>query len=81
MEIKLHGIVAHVAENPDAAPGFTTQVGVFLTDTGPEWETLCRRLAAPSATPPSAPALTELPWRIRESNPGPGAYETPALTI
>jgi hypothetical protein len=47
MEIKLHGIVAHVAENPNAAPGFTTQVGVFLTETGPEWETLCRRLATP----------------------------------
>ena len=45
VEIKLHGIVVHVAENPDAAPGFTTQVGVFLTDAGPEWETLCRRLA------------------------------------
>jgi hypothetical protein len=45
MEIKLHGIVAHVAENPGAPPGFTTQVGVFLTNSGPEWENLCRRLA------------------------------------
>jgi hypothetical protein len=50
LEIKLHGIVAHVAEYPHAAPGVTTQVGVFLTDTGPEWDTLCRRLAE-SQTP------------------------------
>jgi hypothetical protein len=43
-EIKLTGIVAHVAENPGAAPGFTSQVGIFLTDTGPDWVALCRRI-------------------------------------
>lgn len=45
MEIKLTGIVAHVAQNPGGQPGFTTLVGLYLTDVGAEWETLCRRLA------------------------------------
>src|SRR5689334_6094803 len=42
MEIKLHGIVAHVAENPGGQPGFTTVVGLYLTEAGVEWENLCR---------------------------------------
>jgi PilZ domain len=48
-DIKLEGIVVHVASNgASAAPGFGTQVGVFLTSVGPEWEGLCRRLAETS---------------------------------
>jgi hypothetical protein len=50
LEIKLLGIVVHVADNPTAPPGFTTQVGVFLTKTGPEWEALCQQLADPART-------------------------------
>jgi hypothetical protein len=50
-EIKLSGLVVHVADNPNAPPGFTTQVGVFLTEAGPAWEALCRRI---SENPPSA---------------------------
>ena len=45
MEIKLTGIVAHVADNPTGQPGFTTLVGLYLTEAGAEWEALCRRLA------------------------------------
>jgi hypothetical protein len=54
-EISVSGIVVHVAESPQAAPGFTSRVGIFLTDTGPEWESLCQRLAtAASAAAGSA---------------------------
>jgi hypothetical protein len=51
-DIRLEGIVVHVADNPSAPTGFGTQVGVFLTLAGAEWESLCRRLAeaAPSAS-------------------------------
>ena len=57
-DFRLEGIVVHVADNPAAVgPGFKTQVGVFLTSAGTEWETLCRRLAAAEATAtPPAPA-------------------------
>jgi hypothetical protein len=44
-EINVSGIIVHVAENKSAPPGFTAQVGVFLTETGPDWAALCRRLA------------------------------------
>jgi hypothetical protein len=53
-DIRLEGIVVHVADNPEAPSGFGTQVGVFLTLAGPEWEALCRRLA--EAAPASASA-------------------------
>ena len=49
MEIKLTGIVAHVAENPAGQPGFTTFVGLYLTDAGSDWEGLCRSLTAQDA--------------------------------
>lgn len=56
-DIRLEGIVVHVAENPAAPVGFTTQVGVFLSSAGVEWENLCRRLAeAPGAALPETPA-------------------------
>ncbi len=52
-DIRLDGIVVHVADNPAAvAPGFGTQVGVFLTNAGSEWESLCRRLAETSPVLP-----------------------------
>ena len=59
-DIKLEGIVVHVADNPAAsAPGFATQVGVFLTSAGPQWEGLCRRLAeAGTALPAPAQAAS-----------------------
>jgi hypothetical protein len=44
-EIEVSGIVVHVADDPDAPPGFTTRVGVYLTDASPDWTALCRRLA------------------------------------
>jgi hypothetical protein len=44
-DIRLEGIVVHIADNPAAAVGFGTHVGVFLTSAGAEWEGLCRRLA------------------------------------
>jgi hypothetical protein len=53
-DIRLEGIVVHIADNPAAAPGFTTQVGVFLTDAGADWEGLCRRLAETTAAPAAA---------------------------
>ena len=58
VDIKLEGIVVHVADNPsNATPGFGTQVGLFLTSAGPEWENLCRRLAeTPGAVLPEFPA-------------------------
>ena len=44
-ELTVSGIIVHVAENRSAPPGFTTQVGVFLTESGPDWGALCRRLS------------------------------------
>jgi hypothetical protein len=44
-EVKLSGLVVHVGENPEAPPGFTFQVGVFLTEAAPAWEALCRRIS------------------------------------
>jgi hypothetical protein len=57
-DIKLEGIVVHVADNTqNASPGFGTQVGLFLTNAGVEWENLCRRLAeTPAAVLPESPA-------------------------
>ncbi|HEY0711402.1 MAG TPA: PilZ domain-containing protein [Polyangia bacterium] len=50
-DIKLEGIVVHVADNSqNASPGFGTQVGLFLTNAGVEWENLCRRLAETPGT-------------------------------
>jgi hypothetical protein len=59
-DIRLEGIVVHVADNPaNATPGFGTQVGVFLTSAGDQWEGLCRRLLAEtSAVPPAAQAAS-----------------------
>ena len=58
-DIKLEGIVVHVADNPsNAAPGFGTQVGVFLTSAGAEWEGLCRRLAETAAVVPQPVAAS-----------------------
>ena len=57
-DFRLEGIVEHVAANPgSSAPGFGTQVGVFLTSAGAEWESLCHRLAEAVALPtaPAAP--------------------------
>jgi hypothetical protein len=45
MALTVSGIIVHVAENRHAPPGFTTRVGVFLTDAGQEWVTLCRRIS------------------------------------
>lgn len=57
-DIKLEGIVVHVAENTaNPSPGFGTQVGLFLTSAGAEWESLCRRLAeTPGAVLPDSSA-------------------------
>ncbi len=43
-EIQVAGIIVHVAEEQDAPAGFGTRVGIFLTKTGSDWASLCRRL-------------------------------------
>ena len=44
-EISVAGIIVHVATIEGAAPEVSTQAGIFLTETGPDWRALCRRLA------------------------------------
>jgi len=44
-EINVAGIIVHVANVPDADPHYSMRVGIFLTDQGPDWAALCRRLA------------------------------------
>ena len=46
MALTVSGIIVHVAENRHAPPGFTTRVGVFLTDVDAEWIALCQRISA-----------------------------------
>jgi hypothetical protein len=51
-EISVTGIIVHVQQNMDAPPGFTTHVGIYLVEAGPDWAALCRRLVhqdAPAA--------------------------------
>jgi len=45
LELRLSGIVVHVAEKADAPEGFTTHVGIFLTEAGPQWDTFCAQIA------------------------------------
>jgi hypothetical protein len=48
-EINVSGIIVHVQENKNAPPGFTTHVGIYLVDAGPEWAALCRRMMRESS--------------------------------
>jgi len=45
LELRLSGIVVHVAEKAGAPEGFSTHVGIFLTEAGPQWEAFCSQIA------------------------------------
>jgi hypothetical protein len=44
-EIIVAGIIVHVAEMENVDPRFTARAGILLTETGPDWSTLCEHLA------------------------------------
>lgn len=44
-DITVSGVVVHVAARPQV-PALPVAVGIFLTEAGPEWLALCRRLAS-----------------------------------
>jgi PilZ domain len=46
-DISVSGIIVHVTQTKNAAPGFTARVGVYLTHVTPQWQSLCERLARP----------------------------------
>jgi hypothetical protein len=46
-EIKVSGIIVHCATAENIDPRFTARAGILLTTSGPDWEELCVRLAAP----------------------------------
>jgi hypothetical protein len=45
-EIKVSGIIVHCNSNENVDPRFSARVGILLTSSGPDWDTLCARLAA-----------------------------------
>lgn len=49
-EISVTGIIVHIQESMDAPPGFTTHVGIYILEAGPDWAALCRRLLPQSTS-------------------------------
>ncbi len=45
VEINVSGIIVHVAHSHDAAPGFDSHVGIFLTESGSDWHALYEKLS------------------------------------
>jgi len=44
-EITVAGIIVHAATLESIDPRFSARIGIFLTETGDDWQTLCLRLA------------------------------------
>ncbi len=51
-EINVSGIIVHVSETKEAPAGFTSHVGIYLTEVGPDWGALCRRLMSDTGHSP-----------------------------
>jgi hypothetical protein len=45
-EIKVSGIIVHCNTTENVDPRFTARAGILVTSAGPEWEELCKQLAA-----------------------------------
>lgn len=44
-DITVSGIIVHAGSSPEVDPAYRTRLGIFLTEHGPDWSALCRRLA------------------------------------
>ena len=44
-EITVSGIIVHTSTMESVDPRFTSRIGIFLTETGDDWRTLCDSLA------------------------------------
>lgn len=44
-EFEVSGIIVHLQQQENVNPKLAVRAGILLTDVGPEWIALCRRLA------------------------------------
>jgi len=45
-EIKVTGIIVHCNTSENVDPRFTARAGILVTAAGPDWDQLCKQLAA-----------------------------------
>ncbi|HEX7507704.1 MAG TPA: PilZ domain-containing protein [Polyangia bacterium] len=45
-EIKVTGIIVHCNTSENVDPRFTARAGILVTAAGPDWDELCKQLAA-----------------------------------